>query len=317
MTAKNKAGCISAFFRRDGEGHDFYAETLLALLMEEEVVTWDDLIIRTPQGAFQRSYRKDVVGIRTVQKEQQERVYIDLSRDGLYDILPEGLFHQTQIDKRTISTEDSVAEIKRHRQEEKQARKFFLPLEQEFYRQRMLIAAEELHAQISPENAALHKLYLKFWNIATPLTPYQATVMLYLLPVAHFVAGNRLLTQQCFSLVLEHPVTINFVSSTSDDALKVDVPLLGETVLGKSFILGDTLEATYTAIALTLGPIPGHQLPDYLPGAKGITLVELLSGYLLPASSEVVMDVQVEEADAPFVLGAANEQGRLGYTAVI
>ncbi len=317
MTIKNKAGRLSAIFPQDGKGHDFCAETLLALLMEEELITWDDFIIRTPQGAFQRSYRKDIVGIRTLQKEQKESTYIDLSRDGLYDILPEGLFHQTQIDKRVISTEDSVAEIKRHRQEEKQARKFFLPLEQEFFRHRILIAAEELHAQVSPENAALHKLCLKFWNITTPLTPYQATVLLYLLPIAHFVAGNRRLTQQCFSLVLQHPVTIAFVPSTSDEALKVDVPLLGETVLGKSFILGDTLESDHAAIALTLGPIPGHQLPDYLPGAQGMALVELLSNYLLPVSSEVVMDVQVDEADALFVLGAVNEQGRLGYTAVI
>lgn len=320
IMANDKSNLLSAFFNSTDESpQDFYVEVLLALLMEEDKITWDDFIIRTTKGSFERSYRRDILGVTSIQKEkeQKERIYIDISRDGIYDILPEGIFHQTQIDKSVINTEDSVEEIKRHRQEEKHARKFFLPLEQEFFRQRILLVSEELHSQVNPVNAMLNKLYLKFWNITTPLTAYQASALLFLLPIAHYIAGNIPMTQQCFSLVLQHPVTITFEQSISDGAWKVDIPSLGQTELGKSFILGDTLEVDNATIALTLGPIPEHQLPDYLAGAKGMELVQLLSNYLLPVSSETVIHVQVEDAESRFILGATNEQGRLGYTTVV
>lgn len=320
MMANDRSGFLSTFLNLEGNiPHDFYIETLLALLIEEDTITWDDFIIRTSKGAFERSHRRDILGMTSIQKEkgQKERVYIDISRDGLYDILPEGIFHQTHVDKSVIDTEDSIEEIKRHRQEEKHARKFFLPLEQEFFRQRIQLASEELHSQISSTNVVLNKLYLKFWNITTPLTPYQATALLYLLPIAHYIAGNILLTQQCFSIVLQQPVTITLVQATNDWDINIDIPSLGQIELGKSFILGETLEVDASVIALTVGPIPEHQLPDFLPGAKGTELVKLLSSYFLPVSSETIIQVEVEDAGRRFMLGATNEQGRLGYTTVV
>jgi hypothetical protein len=81
-----------------GTEDDFRAEVLVAFWLENGEKSLDNITIR-PNGTFQRPYRKDVLEIEQSEKEQPDGVTLHISREGLYDMLPEGVFHQA--DKKT------------------------------------------------------------------------------------------------------------------------------------------------------------------------------------------------------------------------
>ena len=54
--------------------------------------SWPVLI--STQGTFQRSYREDILAV-VPPVGQTETIRIDVAREGLYDMLPEGVFHES------------------------------------------------------------------------------------------------------------------------------------------------------------------------------------------------------------------------------
>jgi hypothetical protein len=81
-------------------------------------------------STFHRKYRKDVLQLHKNPLNDDETL-LDVSRDGFYDILPELVSHDYDNGSLVIDPSD---DFKLKRKEEKQARAFFGPLENEFFR---------------------------------------------------------------------------------------------------------------------------------------------------------------------------------------
>src|SRR3954447_18210165 len=123
---------------------DFRAEVIGAEFIENG--TPADRILIVPLGALNRPQSKDVEGIEQELSEYDNKEYllIKTPKEGLYDKLPEGLFH-TAISYAPYKTEQQVVEaIKRHRLEEKAARRFFLPFEAGINSARVLSSLYEI-----------------------------------------------------------------------------------------------------------------------------------------------------------------------------
>jgi len=90
------------------------------------------------QSSFSRSFRRDIINISHL--KDNDNIQLNLSRNGLYDSLPEGLFHAHEESKKNLSFS---AKRKRYKDEEKDARRFFSPIESEFFNQRLNIEANE------------------------------------------------------------------------------------------------------------------------------------------------------------------------------
>jgi hypothetical protein len=122
---------------------DLKLEFILGELMESGLDP-DEVVINA-LGIFRRRYGKDIVAgeIREYRTNKRQYVNLDINRNGIYDLLPKGLFHQPQNRINNISPVQAIEEYKLQKQIEKDSRIFFLPFEQEFYRLLLLLEAEE------------------------------------------------------------------------------------------------------------------------------------------------------------------------------
>ena len=74
--------------------YDLKAEVLLSSLLESYNKDGYEFLINY-QGQFKRPYRTDVLGCEIVDYDYDTTQFlkINISRDGIYDTLPEGVFH--------------------------------------------------------------------------------------------------------------------------------------------------------------------------------------------------------------------------------
>ena len=109
------------------------AESFLASFLE----SCSDINI-DPQGVFSRNYNEDIIGI-DIDSEAKEKMTIQLSRDGLFHILPEGIFfkeNELREIGRKKNTEKFKLEEERINKEKQKIRLFFQPFDTAYFRLR-------------------------------------------------------------------------------------------------------------------------------------------------------------------------------------
>ncbi|RAV29767.1 hypothetical protein [Sinomicrobium soli] len=116
---------------------DLRAELLFEALLRLKVRDRD--ITVSSRGNFFRKFNRDVMGVE-LDMNRADMWTVMLSRDGLYDIIPEGLSHNY---RNRARNEDPVEEYKKRKREEAEARHFYSPLENEFFRFRHQIEKYE------------------------------------------------------------------------------------------------------------------------------------------------------------------------------
>lgn len=297
------------------EGDDYRVEAMIAFWIENQGGTLDQLTIH-PLSTFERSFRPDVLDIALLNNQFK----IEISREGLYDMLPEGLFHEGRR-KAQKSTEESVEESVRYRQEERAARKFFLPLEQEFYRQRIWLEHLELKASLNSISSQNVSIFLKFWGIQPELFSFeQSNFMLALLPNIHRIAGNIILSAYCLEVLIQAPVSIHSLQ-LPEQQLPVDddlLSILGETILGVDSVLGRAFLDDEPGLEVNIGPITVGSLYAFLPECITSRQLKVLYGFFFPAETEVITNLEITEPSKGFILQPEEKSfSRLAYTTVL
>src|ERR1700737_4328317 len=121
---------------------DIRFEVFIADLMTENLNS-DDLVIES-NSLFKRSYHHDIESVSEIEygASKKKKLRFVVNREGIYDQLPEDLFHQ--VSDTHVSDKDAVIqEIKEQQELEKLTRRFFQPVEHEFYNQRIKLEIEE------------------------------------------------------------------------------------------------------------------------------------------------------------------------------
>src|SRR5690606_36279594 len=93
-----------------------------------------------------------------------ERHVLYTSREGLYDMLPQSLFHQSAPPKNANGNE-VLDYFKQHKVEEKNARLFFLPFETSINHAKIANAVSELTLQKRTDDAQLKNMFARYWPI--------------------------------------------------------------------------------------------------------------------------------------------------------
>jgi len=296
---------------------DLYAEVVIASLIEQGKVDPEKLYIR-PKGTFYRNYRADLEKIEVLEDKNTEQisVFVDINREGLYDMLPEGVFHKNLEKSQHIDTQETTQELKMHQEEEKNARKLFLPLEQMFYRQRIAIEIEEQKSLIGLSEAIVDELIHNFWNIPLPLSHYQSLCLAYMLPMLHQIVGNWDLTKQCLEILLQQPVSITRGTYQAEQ-VQLSENALGAFTLGNSFMLQDLLTPELTILVIRVGPLMNDKITDFLRDGRKKAYLNLLASYFIPATLDWKIDIIADPEHEMFRLGDISEKGLLNYTTVL
>lgn len=303
---------------------DLRLEIVLADLLAHGY-EFDDFIIR-PVSLFARRYRRD---LGTTTEEQTNRwsspkTTVDVHREGLYDALPQELFHHPTDPTPRPGVQPMVEEIQTQRRKEKATRRFFLPLEQEFYRFRVLLEQEERRYMTNLSAQWYNEVLARFWNLEGQLPARQVTTLLYLLPLAHRITGDLELTRRCFESVLETPVVLRTVAplSFATPTTLAAAPTagsgglsLGNLELGRQFVLGGMYQETLPALEISLPELTTAALESFLSDSWQARALQLLCQYFIAFETDVVLRYEVAQEAPAFVLADADgEAPVLGYT---
>src|SRR5664279_4835889 len=108
---------------------DFKAEVIAAEMVENNIPA--DRIMILMLGGLQRTFRRDVDSVteEIFDYDHKEYFLVKTHKEGMYDMLPEGLFHHAESNKSSKTEKEIIASIKQRRVEERNARRFFLPFE--------------------------------------------------------------------------------------------------------------------------------------------------------------------------------------------
>lgn len=292
---------------------DIRVEVLLADLLESGF-SMEDMVV-SPAGLFRRNFQHDVgkADMLEMPRNSQKKLRLAVNRDGLYDALPEGLFHQPTQSKASNNKREVLREIKRQQERETAARKFFLPLEQEYYRLRVKLVLEERKYLLDGDSVFEGDLFSEFWGFPSFLTPAQVRNLLYLLPVMHRIVGDWEQVKLCFETILESAVEI-VMGHPFRHSVPQAVPALGEARLGVDSVMGGEYEEVYQSVLIRIAPTSPEKIRPYLPGGVGEQLIGYLSRYLLPLETDYRIEIMVPAGCQDFPLTEEPHSSRLGYT---
>lgn len=264
------------------------AETLFAELLQNGLTT-NQLNI-SKRGAFKKLYRKDIDNAFLEEDDQGcNFATIGLNRDGIYDVLPEGLFHQPTSTGSGINTLAMVAESRKIKEEEKKARLFFQPFDQEF----MLFATEvEQHERYLMQQILWGNFagdpYL-FWGIPKEIPEAQANMLTGLMPWAYLIKGNVELTAKAMEMVIVKKITVE-KQGFSNQVTKSEPFTINDLILGENSVISSIFFEEGLSWVFTIWEITEKEMEYYTTNQYLGRLLDLFVEIFVPFEIDVIFE---------------------------
>lgn len=245
-------------------------------------------------GTFKKSYSNDIEKIDTDEYGDNTSFSLYLNRNSIYDLLPEGIFHQTLGSNRVKNVQDAVAEHKRYRKEEKDARKFFAPVEQMLFRYKIYTAVAETEALYDIQNGRVNQSFYKFWRLDHSLPEAEAKRMLRLLPYADFIKGNKDATAAALSYILDKQVKISLTSRP--ESLALNKPKTIDSMrLGMDTVLGMASNELLYYWSINIEDIAAAELQHYVTDGRMDQLLTRFIEIFVPADVDVEYEIMSDK----------------------
>jgi hypothetical protein len=271
------------------------AEVLIAEVQEKSELTDEDFVISN-KSTFSRPHRRDIINVDPL--INKDKLTFNLSRNGIYDVLPEGLFHLHKGDQVSFASQR-----KAFKDQEQDARKFFAPLENEFFYQRLQIEHNE--RELLDDFYNLNDDFLiDFWKIDTKIPEDFRIKLIKLLPYSYKIAGDFELTRLSLENLLGEKVTFKrkYVNRTKEyDPLDEKITQDSGLQLGVDSVLSsETSEVHKPILEVTVGPISEKKINNFIKKHENLYFINTFYDYFIPLEIEV---------DTKFTV--TNEQGFL------
>jgi len=280
------------------------AETLLAELLANGLSA-DQLQI-TKAGAFKKLFRKDIDTIKADKDDHgRTQLKIGINRDSIYDVLPEGLFHQPVAANTSSSTSTMVSDSRRLKEEEKKARLFFQPFDHEFMLTATAVEQQERYFMHQVLGGNLSEDPYLFWDIPTDIPKEQATKLTGILPWAYLIKGNADLSAKTLQMILGKPVSLQQKWEV-EQQLQYEPSKMEQMVLGEDTVLGAGFaEATYCWV-FSIREIETAEMQYFTPPHHFGKLLQLFTDIFIPVETDVKFEfetVEMTESLADHILG--------------
>ena len=198
---------------------------------------------------------------------------------------------------------------------ETSTRKFFQPIENSFFWQRVALEQEEENLLAGIDSGLLNDYFFTFWGFPEGLNKTSAMLLVLLLPYAHAIAGDLRLMQDCLEILLLEKVTITQVSPGMNRAPE-GPNSLGISELGNDIVCGETFTEDYPCLQYNIGPLKNTKAAEYCAGGENDILLQVFNNYFAPAEADIIIEVEVDRSDA--LIELSEEQGPiLGYSCAL
>ncbi|MBB6370122.1 hypothetical protein HNP36_001175 [Chryseobacterium shigense] len=294
---------------------DFKAEAVAVNLLKYHRAVSNIFIERI--GINDRAYLKDIKSISSSYLGFDEEVFtIETYREGIYDYLPEGLFHPPSLGASRKNVDSVVREIRKQKRVEEDARKFFKPFELEVFFTEISSLLKESEFDISSGTDTLLDTVSELWPLIKLLDKQNAYIFIYLLPFFHQIRGDKKWFERCMTAFLQVPVEVTFAPNVIDRIERNDDSmLLGNSKLGVTYIPSGKHMDGQRNWVVNIGPIPYTEMKRYISGSPFRKVLQALYDYFLPVTVDVEENFVTEKEEYSFSLEDDDRNAsRLGYS---
>ena len=271
---------------------DINAEVIIADLIERGF-DFNKIFVKH-DGLFKRNFSKDISDVYL--DMIKDILVFNVSRDSIYDILPEGLFHHVF---GNLGADNRNREFEKLKQEEDNARKFFLPFDNEFFYQNIKLEIE-LRKFFRYPDYFFQKLFFFDKIIPGKFIRKLTTYLLF----ANNIIGDLELTARCLSDIIGEKVENSkyYLSENKTVNEIKDEHFLREDTLGDNFICGDLSSEGRYIWEFSIILNDGSAIKKYKEDGVMYKLIEVFYEYFIPYEIEVKTKITCNKT-VPFVLG--------------
>ncbi len=294
---------------------DFKAEAVAVNLLKYHRAVSNIFIDRI--GINDRAYLKDIKSITSHYLGFDEEVLsIKTYREGIYDYLPEGIFHPPSLNTSRKNVESVVNEIRKQKRIEEDARKFFMPFELEVFFTEISALLKEYDFDLASETDSLLTVFSELWPVVKMLDKKNAYIFIHILPFFHQIRGDKKWFERCITSFLNVPVEITFTPNIIDRIEDEDDSiLLGNSRLGVTFIPSGIHMDGERNWVVNIGPIPYSEMKRYIPGNPFRKVLQALYDYCLPVNVDIEENFITEKKEYSFMLeDDERNSNRLGFS---
>lgn len=311
MQRKNRKSLEDVGQEIENISYDIRAEIIANELIEHNILAVDEIVISN-QGQFSRAYRSDILGtnIQVDNYDKQEQLNILLSRDSIYDALPEGFVHSLNENKTDKSVSQMIKEHKHQKKQENEARKFFTPFENEIFHYRTKIESVERNFLYKLNGSKPLEFFYDFWGLPHDYPSVLVSKFIQLLPYSYKIVGDIDLSCQCLASIIEEKVQYSTTSSKeySDEKEQIN---LGENRLGVDFICGNNYMDYSLNVTIEIGPLINKSFENYIHNGKIKAFISCFYEHFFPMEAEITTVLLMNKETEEFNF---NKQPVLGYT---
>jgi type VI secretion system protein ImpH len=296
---------------------DFKATVKVAELFENGDFERDQVTI-LPVGARQSAYAKDINGFSSYYSEgmMKDCFIVEVNREGLYDMLPEGLFHVTPMRSSSLSDLEMMADVQLRRNEERDARKFFMPFEAELNYMRTLLEWYENRLDKKTSYNDLSLIFGAEWKEFEYLDNDQRIIWMHLLPVIQQKRNDTCFLSELLSVLFNIPVRV-ILNPSAITAMPIDESMqfkMGRGALGIETVIGADFLSGREEVYIHIGPAEGVKLIRFLPGTPYAHLIDTVVSYLMPVETAIKVELLSKPENKIGALGADSSNSFLGFT---
>ncbi|RYZ22351.1 MAG: hypothetical protein EOO16_09475 [Chitinophagaceae bacterium] len=286
---------------------DYRAEVYAAELIRSGLPQ-EDLFFKTV-SAFRRSVSRDIESLQVDEREDGDSLLVlELNREGLYDMLPEGMFHYGNDPKQKTKTRESVLEeIRLSRQQEGQARVFFSPFENEFLHRRLQLELQERSLNSSGSLASKRDLFGNLFGDSSMLNDQQLLALLHLIPIVYKIRGDLVRTAYCLNLLIGYPVRLQMERRLVKTQSSNGLAPLGAMQLGIDSIAGDYHWSDEAEYLVSVSGIGGQDLESFFPGGANRRMLDYFLPFVMPAAATWKIGLEVTEKNRENTLADSGE----------
>lgn len=297
---------------------DIKAEVVAADLVEQGNDI-ESVVIR-PIGSFTRKFRKDILHFQTSTFEYgstDELLFIDVTREGVFDSLPQGLFYQPEKQAGKMDLENKIEELKKQRQEEVEARKFFSVFEKEFNQCRILTELEERKSIFGMSENFNSDLFTDIWVELREIAPKFHIFLYQILPIAHKCRGNVRLSSILLGFVINENVKITLETEPKMQENPFSANQLNHRFLGTDFVIGDKTPSYDSLYKINIGPLKRNKIHLFLHGGEYEKVILFLLNFFIPYDADFEMNLELEKESENLFLREADKYCYLGFDSKI
>ena len=287
---------------------DFKSSIIAAGLVEQGFDVDKILILREQAGSS--SAGKEIVSVEYKEiGDGSKRLIFQTNREGIYDRLPEGLFHAPASAKRARSKEAILAEIRRQNEEEMFIRRFFSLFETEIERTRIDIELSELKYDKPETSRAFVDTMLPYWPVIRLMELQTAILFVRTLPLIASIRSSYDRIAGVIASIVGYPVEIELRQRRKKP--EIGFPRLSGMKLGVNAVLGGEFYDVRPDAVIKITPA-NAKIGEYLPGRVGRRVLEALAWEFMPAGVDFSIRVIAEPQENPLRLGDAANPCYLG-----